>query len=108
MFRSPNQRLISAYNFDKHLSLMGFASTFYFWNSSKKLVHAQTADKMEFSHGKKGRRIPMDIHWRDEVQKGARTPRAFAATAGVAGCLARMLSACSCASRPVPAEPGKI
>lgn len=73
IFRSPSQRLLSAYKFDMHL-----------WTTEMRPGH--------------GKRV---VAWREWLKRTKPSARDFAATPGVGGCFTKMLSGCSCASRPV-------
>lgn len=73
MFRAPNQRLLSSYNFGKHL-----------WGSEMRGPGISSAKFIE---------------WRSFVST-ARSPREFAAAPGLGGCYAKMMEGCYCATRP--------
>ena len=81
VLRSPNQRLLSAYHFGKHL-----------WGSEMK--------NRQNTIG--GRHY---LRWRTFLQDTVRSPRDFAATPGVHGCYAKMLNGCYCATRPREVAP---
>lgn len=74
VFRAPNQRLLSAWHFDKHL-----------WGAEFKGPHG--TGNREYGE------------WRRRVRR-ANAPLEFAETRGVGGCYARMLNDCQCAARP--------
>lgn len=76
IFRSPSQRLLSAYHFDKHL-----------WGSEMK-------DSMKTVGA---RHL---IRWREWIAATATDARSFAAAPGVAGCASKMIQGCYCATRP--------
>lgn len=73
MFREPNQRLLSSYNFGKHL-----------WGSEMRGPGISSAKFVE---------------WRSFVNT-AQSPREFAAAPGLGGCYAKMTEGCYCATRP--------
>ena len=76
LFRSPAQRSLSAFHFGKHL-----------WGGE--------------GHGSNGTISTAEfVRWRDWVKRSQKSARAFAATPGVGGCMAKMLSGCYCATRP--------
>lgn len=79
LVREPHQRILSAYNFGKHI-----------WGSE---MRGKGIGSAHFAH------------WRSSVVQNAHTARDYAATPGVAGCLAKMIQGCYCATRPKPSNP---
>lgn len=90
LFRAPSQRVLSSFHFNWGLHLMGSGD--YFCRNSDSGVDASD---------------PLVRHcfqeWRAFIhsQKNRMSERDFAASPGVAGCAAKMLTGCGCATRPL-------
>ena len=86
-FRSPSQRVLSAYHFNWGLHLVG-SGDYY-----RETINAKDRSLNKFRVG----------DWTSFIhrRKGNITEAEFAASPGVWGCAAKMLSGCGCATRPL-------